>query len=100
MSEVTARDSARLSRLCERLRLGDGSAETLVVRRFTVQLVSLARRQLAASIRRKSPPEDVVQSVFRSFFARVRRGQFELANWERLWSLLVLITLRKCAGRR
>jgi hypothetical protein len=34
-----------------------------------------------------------------SFFARARRGEFDLAGWDELWSLLVIITLRKCARR-
>jgi RNA polymerase sigma-70 factor (ECF subfamily) len=41
-------------------------------------------------------PEDVVQSVFRTAFSRLAKGQFELANWGSLWGLLTRITLRKC----
>jgi RNA polymerase sigma-70 factor (ECF subfamily) len=44
-------------------------------------------------------PEDVLQSVFRSFFVRQAEGQFNLGDWDDLWSLLVRITVRKC-GRR
>jgi RNA polymerase sigma-70 factor, ECF subfamily len=40
--------------------------------------------------------EDVVQSVFKSFFGRLNDGQFELRTWDSLWSLLVVMTLRKC----
>lgn len=41
----------------------------------------------------------MMQSVFRSFFVRQAKGQFELGGWESLRGLLVRITLRKC-GRR
>ncbi len=50
-------------------------------------------------IRRKVDAEEVVQSAFRSFFVRQAHGQFELRDWDSLWSLLVMITLRKC-GRQ
>jgi RNA polymerase sigma-70 factor (ECF subfamily) len=44
-------------------------------------------------------PDDVVQSVYRSFFHRHGEGQFEVQDWDGLWTLLTLITVRKCAGR-
>jgi RNA polymerase sigma-70 factor (ECF subfamily) len=40
-------------------------------------------------------PEDVVQSAYRSFFARARDGQFEVQPGNDLWQLLVGITLHK-----
>ena len=44
-------------------------------------------------------PEDVVQSVYRSFFTRYQAGQFDFATWDALWSLLTVITVRKCLNR-
>ena len=100
MVGTPSHDDLRFSRLAERLLTGDADAETLVVRRFAVQLVGLARRRLAQRVQQKSGPEDAVQSAFRSFFRRLRRGQFDLASWDSLWSLLVVITVRKCSARR
>ena len=40
-----------------------------------------------------------MQSVFKSFFVRIAKGQFELENRDGLWSLLVVITLRKCGHK-
>ena len=40
-------------------------------------------------------PEDVVQSVFRTFFHRVREGQFHLADQDDLCKLLMRITVHK-----
>jgi RNA polymerase sigma-70 factor (ECF subfamily) len=100
MAGTSSHDELRFSRLAEHLRAGDATTETLVVRRFTVQLVAQARRHMAQRIQQKSSPEDVVQSTFRSFFKRLRRGQFDFESWDGLWSLLVLITVRKCAGRQ
>ena len=44
--------------------------------------------------RQKVDPEDVVQSAFRSFFTRQAAGQFDVASWDDLWGLLVVITVR------
>lgn len=86
--------------LAERLCAGDPAVESLIVGQFTARLVALARCQLADRIRQKTSPEDAVQSAFKSFFRRLRRGQFDFQSWDGLWSLLVLITLRKCTARQ
>jgi RNA polymerase sigma-70 factor, ECF subfamily len=82
-----------------KLREGDQGAATEVFRRFAGRLIAVARTELYARIRRKEDPEDVVQSVYRSFFTRHHAGQFDLAAWHSLWSLLTVITVRKCLGR-
>ena len=43
--------------------------------------------------------EDVVQSVFRSFFRRQGAGEFEFDGWGGVWALLVKITSRKINRR-
>lgn len=59
----------------------------------------LARGRLYPQILQRIDPEDVTQSVFRSFFQRQKAGQFTLRDWGALWGLLVTMTIRKC-GRR
>jgi RNA polymerase sigma-70 factor (ECF subfamily) len=44
-------------------------------------------------------PEDVVQSAYKSFFFRYGVGNLDVVNWNSLWGLLTLITVRKCAER-
>jgi RNA polymerase sigma-70 factor (ECF subfamily) len=100
MAGISSDGDIQFPELADRLGAGDPAAESLVVDRFTIQLVSLARRQLGERIRRKTAPEDAVQSAFKSFFKRSRRGQFDIGGWDGLWSLLALITVRKCAARR
>jgi RNA polymerase sigma-70 factor (ECF subfamily) len=85
--------------LVGRLSVGDPAAAALVFHRFAHRLVGLAAGRLHGLIRHRAAPEDVVQSVFRSFFTRQRDGQFDLASWEGLWDVLVVITLRKCCNR-
>ena len=78
------------------LREGSPEAADVVFRRFAARLIGLARLNLDARVRQKVDPEDIVQSVLKSFFWRHADGQFELDDWDSLWRLLVVITLRKC----
>jgi RNA polymerase sigma-70 factor, ECF subfamily len=85
--------------LMQRLRSGDDDVAREVFERFAGRLVALARSHLDGMLARKVDAEDVVQSVYKSFFLRQREGKFEVPNWQSLWGLLTLITLRKCADR-
>jgi RNA polymerase sigma-70 factor (ECF subfamily) len=85
--------------LMDRLRRGDDAAAATVFQEFVTRLIRLTRSQLETWIRHKVDPEDVVQSVYRSFFARYQAGQFAVADWESLWGLLAVIALRKCANQ-
>src|SRR6516225_4399463 len=83
----------------DRLRGGDDAAATELFGRFAHQLIALALRHIDAGLRHKVDPEDVVQSAYKSFFFRYDAGNLELVNWNSLWGLLTLITVRKCAER-
>src|SRR5438093_631392 len=85
--------------LLEQLRAGDSRAADAIFQRFARRLVGMARSRLDGRLRQKVDAEDVVQSVFRSFFDRSARGEFDFANWEGVWGLLVLLTVRKCGHR-
>src|SRR5262249_17325193 len=50
--------------------------EAQLVARYSERLLVLARRQLPTCIRSRVDPEDVVQSVYRSFFQRLHQRQF------------------------
>jgi RNA polymerase sigma-70 factor (ECF subfamily) len=79
-----------------RLRSGDDDAATQVFNRFAWQIIALARSRLQEATRGKIDPEDILQSVLRSFFTRHRDGHFDVQNWEHLWGILTVITVRKC----
>jgi RNA polymerase sigma-70 factor (ECF subfamily) len=89
-------DDPSFDALMARLRAGDDEAAARVFRRFAGRLIALARGRLGGRVRQKVDPEDVAQSAFRSFFAHQADGQFALEDWDGLWGLLTLITLRKC----
>lgn len=74
-------------------------SETEFVNRFAAQLVVVADRQLSRYLRHKVEPEDISQSVFRTFFRRHRQGEFEFQNWNSAWGLLVRLAICKCRNR-
>jgi RNA polymerase sigma-70 factor (ECF subfamily) len=82
-----------------RLRAGEEVAAAELFQRFAGRLIALARSRLDRLVRQKVDPEDVLQSVFKSFFRRHREGDWDLTDWDSLWSLLARMTIRKC-GRR
>jgi RNA polymerase sigma-70 factor, ECF subfamily len=86
--------------LMTRLRAGDEAAAAEVFRRFTHRLIGLARARLDHLIRHKVDPEDILQSVYRTFFSRHAKGGFILDSWDSLWGMLTVITVRKCDYRR
>ncbi len=77
------------------LRTGDTDAADEFWRSYGTQLMRLAEQNIAARLRRRVDPEDVVQSAFRTFLRRAERGQFELPDDDGLWRLLCAITLNK-----
>lgn len=84
----------------DRLRAGDEVASVQIVDGFTERLLRLVHGRISASLGRRVDPEDVVQSVFRSFFRR--SGEFELERSGDLWRLLAAMAIkkvRKQAGR-
>lgn len=82
--------------LMAKLQAGDQEAATRVFHQFACRLIALAGHRLDRHVRAKIGAEDLVQSVFRSFFTRHSAGKFHLDNWGDLWGTLVVITLRKC----
>jgi RNA polymerase sigma-70 factor (ECF subfamily) len=83
----------------DRLQARDDAAAREFFERFTRQLIALARRHIGSKLRNKVVPEDIVQSVYKSFFLRYDAGKLAVVSWNSLWGLLALITVRKCAER-
>jgi RNA polymerase sigma-70 factor (ECF subfamily) len=81
--------------LVTRWRNGDQKAASELFRRYTNRLISLARSRLSSKVGRRVDPEDVVQSVYRTFFADSRDGRYDIRRGGDLWHLLVTITLHK-----
>jgi RNA polymerase sigma factor (sigma-70 family) len=81
--------------LMERFRSGDDSAAEELFSRYFERLTLLARSRLSPRLARRTDPEDIVMSVYRSFFVGVRSGRFALSRGGDLWRLLASITKHK-----
>jgi RNA polymerase sigma-70 factor (ECF subfamily) len=81
--------------LVSKFRKGDQDAARQIVDRYLDRLLTLARRRISQRLASRVDPEDIVQSVFRTFFGRVKDGQFVFADQDDLCKLLMRITLHK-----
>lgn len=83
----------------QRVAQGDDDACREVFQRYLQRLVGLARSRLSERLAAKVDAEDVVQSVFRSFFIRAQDGQYAIERAGDLWKLLAAITRHKVLKR-
>ena len=94
--------------LLERFRGGDDRAAAEIFDRYFQRLTALARSRLSPRLARRTDPEDIVLSVYRSFFVDARAGHYRLNRGGDLWRLLAAIARHKLlrqarsqtAGRR
>jgi RNA polymerase sigma-70 factor, ECF subfamily len=96
---VTATMSDSFGEFLTRLQTHEDAAARQLFARFAHQLIALAQRHISAGLRHKVDPEDVVQSAYKSFFIRYDLHNLTVVDWNSLWGLLTLITVRKCAER-
>jgi RNA polymerase sigma-70 factor (ECF subfamily) len=96
MPSATPIKAGRTDRsLLRRLRSGEQDAATALYMRYARRLQAVARTQTSAALASRFDPEDVVQSVFRTFFRRATAGQYDVPEGEELWNLLLVISLNK-----
>lgn len=69
--------------------------EAELIDRYSQRLFALARQQLPLCVRQRVDPEDVVQSVYRSFFRRLEEGNFAFTEAQDIWRLLAAMTFYK-----
>jgi RNA polymerase sigma-70 factor (ECF subfamily) len=90
---------AETTELARRAQAGDPAAADEVVARFARRLVVLAEAHLGRRLAGRLDGEDVVQSVFRTFFRRCSEGEFQLDSTGGMWRLLVKITVLKARAK-
>ncbi|MCA9216842.1 MAG: hypothetical protein KDB27_27420, partial [Planctomycetales bacterium] len=81
--------------LLEQYRDGKIDAATELYLRYANRLQALTDRQTSKAFASRFDPEDVVQSVFRTFFRRVSDGMYDVPPGEELWNLLLVLALNK-----
>lgn len=82
-------------KLVGRWQSGDQQAAAELFQRYASRLIALAQQRLSAKLSSRVDPEDVIQSVYCSFFVGARDNRFVLQQSGDLWRLLVGITLHK-----
>jgi RNA polymerase sigma-70 factor (ECF subfamily) len=70
-----------------------------VFTRYAARLVRVAEQHLSRRLAGRLDGEDVVQSVFRTFFRRSEAGEFRIDSSAQLWRLLVRITVLKARAK-
>jgi RNA polymerase sigma-70 factor (ECF subfamily) len=81
--------------LLRRLRSGNQDAATQLYVRYADRLRALTRAQCSPALARRVDIDDIVQSVFGSFFRRASSGLYDVPAGEELWKLLLVIALNK-----
>ena len=88
-----------ITRVLENLRQGDAEAAEILFQRYARRLARIAQKYLSLALARRFDAEDVTQSVFQTFFRRLGDGEYNIANAEDLWRLLVKITILKTRAK-
>ena len=85
--------------LLKRLRHGEESAATALYLRYARRLLALAQAKTSEALAAKEEADDIVQSVFKSFFRKASAGLYDVPEGEELWNLLLVITINKIRAK-
>jgi RNA polymerase sigma-70 factor (ECF subfamily) len=96
---VAVPEPPSIPELARRLQAGDADAAQLLFSCYAQRLAHLAEQHLSRKLAARLDGEDVVQSVFRTFFRRSASGEFTIDSSAELWGLLVKITLLKVRAK-
>ncbi|MBM4072242.1 MAG: helix-turn-helix domain-containing protein [Planctomycetes bacterium] len=88
-----------MGEIARRFGAGEADAAELLFARYGQRLIRLAEQQLSHRLAGRLDGEDVVQSVFRTFFRRSAGGEFQIDNSAQIWRLLVKITVMKARAK-
>lgn len=83
------------SSLVRRLQKGNQDAATLLYFRYAERVRNLARAKSSPGLARRVDADDIVQSVFSSFFRGMSQGYYDIPSGTELWKLLLVIALNK-----
>ena len=85
--------------LLRRFRRGSQDAATQLYLRYVNRLHALARAQVSPDLARRVDIDDIVQSVFGSFFRGASHGYYDVPAGEELWKLFLVIALNKIRAK-
>jgi RNA polymerase sigma-70 factor (ECF subfamily) len=81
------------------LRLGNEDAATQLYLRYAHRLHALARAKSSPDLARRVDAEELVQSIFGSFFRGASSGYYDVPEGEELWKLFLVIALNKIRAK-
>lgn len=94
-------DNHEVSHWIDRVKTGDSAAAHRLWEHYFDRLVRSVRNRLQGQNRAVSDEEDIVLSVFDSFYAAARNGRFpDLSDRDDLWRLLLRMAARKVVDKR
>jgi RNA polymerase sigma-70 factor (ECF subfamily) len=85
--------------LLRRLKLGSEDAATQLYLRYAHRLRALARAQSSPELARRVDADEIVQSIFGSFFRAASAGHYDVPVGEELWKLFLVIALNKIRAK-
>jgi RNA polymerase sigma-70 factor (ECF subfamily) len=94
-SEPDASDASLLSVF----RQGNQDAATELYIRYAKRLRALVKEQCSNGLARRLEEDDIVQSVFRTFFTGAKQGLYKVPGGQDLWRLLLVISLNKIRAK-
>ncbi len=80
-------------------REGDEHAAEILHNRYTTKLLNLVSRHLASRFSPRLGADDIVQSVFGSFFIGAKEGRYAFESENDFWKLLLTIALNKVRNK-
>ena len=93
--------STNISHWIDLVKHGDSTAANRIWQHYFDRLVRSVRRRLYGQNRAVSDEEDIVLSVFDSFYCAVENGRFpDLSDRDDLWQLLLRMSARKVVDKR
>src|SRR6185369_1051451 len=81
--------------LLDRFQHGDQDAATSIYVRYVRRLLALVRSRTSAEFATRVDADDIVQSVFRTFFRRAIQGEYDVPEGDELWKLFLVIAVNK-----
>jgi RNA polymerase sigma-70 factor (ECF subfamily) len=96
---ATAADDVSDRSLLGRLRHGSEDAATQLYLRYAQRLRALARAKTGADLAPRLDEDDLVQSIFGSFFRGASQGYYDVPAGEELWKLFLVIALNKIRAK-
>ncbi len=94
-------DSDNVSHWIQLVKDGDSVATNQIWKHYFDRLVRAVRKRLYGQNRAVSDEEDIVLSVFESFYGAAEQGRFpDLADRDDLWQLLLTMSARKVVDKR